>query len=147
MRHENNVIGAGALALAILLFPTNCAQNTMEPGEEQPASVPAASQPASTANVFENPAAFLGRTVEVSGTFGGYQTTGCSFAPGARATSLTRSDWVVRSGANCLYVTGGSPTGFDPSYPGPTVELLLHAKVIQAGDGEALLQLVDAAPR
>jgi hypothetical protein len=147
MRNETNVISAGALSLALLLIPMGCAQRTMEPGEEQPSSVPAASQPASTANVFSSPAAYLGQTVEVAGVFGGYQVSDCRFAPGARSTSLTRSDWLLRGGAYCLYVTGGNPSGFDPTYPGANRDLDVRAKVIDGGDGQAMLQLIDARPR
>jgi len=144
MRYEKNVICAGALAFAVL-FPIGCAQRTMEPGQEQPSSVPSASQPVST-NVFTSPAAYLGQTVEVSGMFQGYQVGDCLFAPGARSTSLTRSDWLVRNGAHCLYVTGSNPSGFDPTYPGANRSLELRAKVIDGGDGQAVLQLVDARP-
>jgi hypothetical protein len=125
-------------ALVVPLALAGCAQ--------RPATVEG-EVPSGGADVFADPAAFQGRTVRVEGVLHGYRVAECRFAPAARAVSLTRSDWLVRRGAGCLYVTGGVPPGVNPMNPAAAGRALeLQATVIADPDGRFLLRLVEARP-
>lgn len=128
-----------AMISVLLLAAAGCAPRTAEVEGE-----PAGAQ----GDVFADPAAFRGRTVRVEGVFQGHAAAECRFAPAARAVSLTRSDWLVRRGASCLYVTGGIPSGLDPFDAAAAGRPLdLHATVIADPEGRYLLQLRDVPPR
>ncbi len=96
----------------------------------------------SDGDVFSNPAALAGQTVQVEGLFQGYRAGECRFAAAARPVGLTRSDWLVRRETMCLYVTGGFPPGLDPLDPAAIgQQVKLRARVIDDGDGKFLLQI------
>jgi hypothetical protein len=98
-------------------------------------------------DVFSDPTAYLGQTVEAEAMFQGYRTSDCRFASDARPVALTRSDWLVRRGTSCLYVTGDQPPGLDPLDPDAIGRRLeLRVTVIDDGDGGLLLDLVEARP-
>ena len=97
--------------------------------------------------VFVDPSPFNGRTVQVEAVFQGYRVGECRFAPAARSTSLTRSDWLVRRDANCLYVTGERPASLDPVDPSTFGKHLdLRARVIEDDAGKLLLQAIEVRP-
>ena len=102
---------------------------------------PMAVESANAGSVFTNPAAYDGQTVRVEAVFQGYSAGDCQFAQGARTTSVTRSDWLVRQGEHCLYVTGGRPPSIDPSAVGKRIDL--GARVIEH-EGAFLLRMTEA---
>jgi hypothetical protein len=106
-----------------------CAQQMVD-GTPPPQTTTATS----TAGVFTDPAAFAGRSLRIEAELLGYRRDECRFAPAARDTSLTRSDWLVRSGSYCLYVTGSR---FDPALGGQRGEV--RARVVDDGNGKYLL--------
>ncbi len=57
---------------------------------------------------------YVGRVVTLQGLFQGWQVVQCQFPGGAANIPRTRSDWLIRTGADCLYVTGGIPEDYDP---------------------------------
>ena len=53
---------------------------------------------------------YVGRTVTLEGTFRGWGMGECEFPAGAeRNAPKTRSDWLISTGHDCAYVTGGLP--------------------------------------
>ena len=101
---------------------------------------PAAANP-DAGSIFTDPSAFDGQTVELEAAFQGYRVDDCRFAPTARPVSLTRSDWLIRRDAHCLYVTGGRmPLSLD------RVGQTLHLKVQVTRDeeGKFLLRMIEA---
>lgn len=81
-----------------------------------------------------------GQTVRIRGVFQGFRVEGCAFPECMASASLTRSDWLLRTGGACGYVTGGVPEGIDPMDPafaGRPVEL--DARVSMEGDGKLRL--------
>ena len=62
------------------------------------------------------PAIYVGRAVTLEGIFLGWGYGKCHFPPGAETTSpKTRSDWLIGTGSDCAYVTGGHPAGVSPA--------------------------------
>jgi hypothetical protein len=62
------------------------------------------------------PANYVGRVVTLEGIFLGWRLGKCHFPPGAETTSpKTRSDWLIGTGSDCAYVTGGAPAGVSPA--------------------------------
>jgi hypothetical protein len=59
------------------------------------------------------PDKYIGKTIEIEGIFLGYSGTNCSFDE-KFSMQLTRSDWILGNDENCIYVTGGAPTGLNP---------------------------------
>lgn len=138
-------------SLAIVLIPVAFAAGlagcTQRPVNAEGQSTPGSTtgSPPAESDLFTDPAAHTGRTVRVEGTFQGYRTAECTFAPDARSIALTRSDWLVRRDSRCLYVTGDPPAGLDPIDPGAIGRRLeLSARVIEGSDGKFLLELQQA---
>lgn len=128
------------ILVVILILAAGCSQQ----------SVPVENQPSTTigGDVFSNPAAYAGQTVNVDGQFQGFRNDPCRFASSARSVGLTRGDWLVRRENNCLYVTGGTPEGLetiDPSSVGRRIEVT--AQVIDGGDGKYVLRQISASAR
>ena len=68
------------------------------------------------AQICAQPANYVGREVILEGIFLGWRRGKCHFPPGAETTSpKTRSDWLIGTGSNCAYVTGGHPAGVNPA--------------------------------
>jgi len=141
------------LFVSIILVPVAlafgaaaCTQRPVDV-DGQPTAGPAGSAAAVDADVFSKPEAYVGQAVRLEALFQGYRIDQCHFAPAARSVALTRSDWLVRHEAMCLYVTGGIPAGLDPVDPGATGrQLELRARVIEDGDGKFVLKLLEARP-
>ena len=57
---------------------------------------------------------YIGRVVTLKGIFQGWQKIQCQFPDEAADTPLTRSDWLIRTGADCIYVTGDIPENLNP---------------------------------
>jgi hypothetical protein len=59
-----------------------------------------------------------------------------------------RSDWLVRRGESCLYVTGSVPSGLDP-FDTATIgrPVVLSAVVVADTEGRLLLRPAEAQPR
>jgi hypothetical protein len=82
--------------------------------------------------ILENPARFAGKEVVLRGEFRGWK------ADCPSSTMVTRSDWVLEDGTDCLYVTGRIPSGLLPSEPqGET--LLIRGRVVTSRAGKAVL--------
>jgi hypothetical protein len=82
-----------------------------------------------------------GQVVWLEGTFQGWQVSGCRFPEGAASKGRTRSDWLIRLGSDCYYVTGGFPAGlnaFDPAHIG--VRILLEACPLRDEGGKLYLE-------
>lgn len=62
------------------------------------------------------PAIYVGRAVTLEGIFLGWGHGKFHFPPGAATISpKTRSDWLIGTGSDCAYVTGGHPAGVSPA--------------------------------
>lgn len=68
------------------------------------AAQPAAQAPANLADVYRLGKATQGQNLKVQGTFHGW--AGC-----AASSQKTRSDWMVKEGEACIYVSGALPQG------------------------------------
>ena len=82
-----------------------------------------------------------GQVVWLEGTFQGWQVSGCRFPEGAVSKGRTRSDWLIRLGSDCYYVTGGFPAGldaFDPAHIG--VRISLEARPLRDEGGKLYLE-------
>jgi hypothetical protein len=89
------------------------------------------------------PERVIGRTVEVRGRFQGWMASDCYFPEPARTTPITRSDWLVRTGASCLYVTGGMPSGLSPANPGDIGRsIAVSTTVLRDSDGKLYLSFI-----
>lgn len=96
------------------------------------------------ADLCEDPARYVGRIVELEGVFQGWRISGCRLLPSASQT-ITRSDWLIRTGEDCIYVTGGKPDGLDPintSHIGRWIKL--KAKVMQTHDRKVYLEYINS---
>jgi hypothetical protein len=83
---------------------------------------------------------YVGRVVTLRGLFQDWRVAECQFPEGAANYPRTRSDWLIRTGDDCVYVTGGMPKDFDPMKPenlGRRIEL--EAEVMQDEDGKVYL--------
>ena len=83
---------------------------------------------------------YVGRVVTLRGFFQDWQVTECQFPEGAANYPRTRSDWLIRTGDDCVYVTGGMPGDFDPMKPenlGLRIEL--EAEVMRGENGRIYL--------
>lgn len=83
---------------------------------------------------------YVGQVVTLRGRFQGWQAAECQFPEGAANQPRTRSDWLIRTGDDCVYVTGGMPKDFDsvkPENVGRRIEL--EAEVMQGEDGRVYL--------
>jgi hypothetical protein len=120
-----------------------------EAARPSPQSVAAAA--GSREDAIAGVAALCGRTerppdavVTVAGLYHGFRVEGCAFPACVARASLTRSDWLLRTGGDCVYVTGGAPQGvdpFDPSFSGRRIEIRSH--VVKDGDGKLRLHYLD----
>ena len=82
-----------------------------------------------------------GQVVWLEGTFQGWEVSGCRFPEGAASKGRTRSDWLIRLGSDCYYVTGGFPAGldaFDPAHIG--VRISLEARPLRDEGGKLYLE-------
>ncbi len=130
-------IGRGltrALRLAgivvVFLFMAGCASSSGEkstPSGAPPAAMKGA--PPSISEIYDNPAAFDGRVVEMTGRFMGW--TGCR----APTRMATRSDWTLADDETCIYVSGGFPQNLRPrNKKDMDREVRIKGMVIRDGD-------------
>ncbi|MCP4688703.1 MAG: hypothetical protein GY859_11680 [Desulfobacterales bacterium] len=92
--------------VAAFFFLAGCVSS---PGEESaPSGASPNPAPRSISELYENPGAFDGRVVELSGRFMGW--TGCR----APTRMGSRSDWTLQDDQTCIYVSGGFPPGLRP---------------------------------
>lgn len=85
------------------------------------------------------------QSVKLTGLFHGFRVEGCAFPECVAGSSLTRSDWLFRTGGDCVYVTGGAPPGvdlIDPSFAGRPIDL--QARVTQDATGKLRLHYIEA---
>src|SRR5262245_8242821 len=102
--------------------------------------------PVAIADIARNADRFVGHAVTLEGVYQGFNVSACRFPDGARTTGLTRSDWLLRTGQDCLYVTGGAPPGVDPIDPGAVGRSVRLSAIVREGDGGSLyLQYRDGA--
>ena len=83
---------------------------------------------------------YVGQVVTLRGHFQGWQVAECRFPEGAANQPRTRGDWLIRTGDDCVYVTGGVPKDFDPMRPeniGRRIEL--EAEVMRGEDRKVYL--------
>jgi hypothetical protein len=57
---------------------------------------------------------YTGQTITITGVFQDFQVGMCRFPDGVAAQPQTRSDWLLLTDQDCIYVTGGLPIGIDP---------------------------------
>lgn len=62
--------------------------------------------------VIAAPERFESRNITVTGSFQGWR------GPCRNAPPVSRSDWMITDGSNCIYVHGPLPPGLDPAAPG-----------------------------
>jgi len=58
-------------------------------------------------NILAESATYEGQTVTLKGEYRGWEA-------GYGSPPVTRSDWVLKNSTGAIYVTGKSPSGFDP---------------------------------
>jgi hypothetical protein len=113
-------------------------------GVMPPERDPKQTGPKTVADLCEEPARYAGRIVVLEGVFQGWRIAGCRLLTPASPT-ITRSDWLIRTGEDCLYVTGGKPDGLDPINPSHIGRLVkLKAKVMQTHDRKVYLEYIDS---
>jgi hypothetical protein len=67
--------------------------------------------------------------------------------PEYASRQVTRSDWLFKVGAACLYVTGGGPQHVSPMEPTSAgAAITLEARLRVTDDGKLLLEYVRASP-
>ena len=102
--------------------------------------------PVAVADIARDPPRFVGETVRLEGVYQGFNVSACRFPDGARTTGLTRSDWLLRTGEDCLYVTGGAPPGIDPIDPSTVGRTVRVSAIVRQGEGRSLfLEFKDGA--
>jgi hypothetical protein len=114
-------------------------------GSEKPkvSETPQATEKLTVAMLCENPSRYEGQTVKLEGTYHGWRADECRLASTA-SPSMTRSDWLVRTGSDCIYVTGGMPGDLDPMNPEDIGQwIVLEAVVERRDDGHIYLRYVD----
>lgn len=86
-----------------------------------------------------------GQVVRLEGAFQGWQSLECSFSDKAASRGKTRSDWIIRLGSNCYYVTGGLPAGLDAFNPDDIGKrIFLEARPVRNEEGKILLQYISS---
>jgi hypothetical protein len=64
------------------------------------------------------PTHYTGSVVTLEGLFLGWKLGECHFPPNAETDPpITHSDWLIATGPDCVYVTGGLPEGMRPTEP------------------------------
>ena len=131
--HLGSWIAAALLSLAALNGP-GC--QTPQPSRS----------PVTLEDVYEQRDALRDSVITLSGLFMGWRGTGCVF-PEYAARQEKRSDWILRIGDSCLYVTGGSPPGLSAMEESSTGQRIsLQARVRVTSEGRILLEYVDSTP-
>jgi hypothetical protein len=93
------------------------------------------------AMIAAEPARYIGRVVTLPGVFLGWQAGECRFPANIASRPRTRSDWLIRTGADCLYVTAGKPPGLDPTNPDHIGRrVVLESREMQAEGGGLYLE-------
>ena len=125
----------------------SCAAEPSPQPQSQPQQPPNEASTATTvAEIAADPAGYEGRIVTLQGLFRGWNATGCRL-PAAASQTLTRSDWLIQTGLDCLYVTGGWPAGLAPADPGNVGRgIRLEARVARREDGTVYLEYVGGEP-
>lgn len=128
----------GKWAISIALFfcftSLSCAMGT---GGEKQTTVDSkqasASKKSTLAEILSNAKYYDTRMVKVAGVFKGWKGR-C-----ASSFSLTRSDWILSDGTECIYVSGILPPGVSAVRPNDE-RLEVTAKVIVAANGKVNLK-------
>ena len=130
---------AALLAPSLLLLGTRCASDGGGTKPEQ-------AKPEAVADLCAEPARYLDQAVTMTGVYNGFRVADCRFPEGARSTAISRSDWLFRTGGDCLYVTGGVPAGIELVDPGSIGRRLkLTARVSRSEAGEIFLRYLEGA--
>ena len=96
-------------------------------------------------DVYEQRDALRDSVITLSGLFMGWRGTDCVFPESAARQK--GSDWILRVGDTCLYVTGGSPPGLSAMEESSTGQRIsLQARVRVTSEGRILLEYVDSTP-
>lgn len=94
----------------------------------------------SVAALCREPDRYAGRVVTIEGIFQGWRVADCRFLDAA-SPAITRSDWLIRTGSECLYVSGGFPRDLNPANPEDVGrQLELRAKAERNKDGKLYLK-------
>jgi hypothetical protein len=96
--------------------------------------------------ICEDPNGFAGQVVRLTGIFRGFRVEECRFPVSAGRTSVSRSDWLIQTGKDCLFVSGDVPPGIDlmdPSFLNRRITL--KAKVIRKASGKLFLSYIDGS--
>ncbi|WP_088889141.1 hypothetical protein [Leptolyngbya ohadii] len=83
---------------------------------------------------------YIGQVITLRGQFQDWQIAQCEFPEQIASHPRTRSDWLIRTGNECAYVTQGRPQDLSPMNPedlGHGIEL--EAEIIQGEDGKIYL--------
>lgn len=86
-----------------------------------------------------DPERYIGSVITLRGLFQGWHVSQCQFPKGVADTPpQTRSDWLIRTGADCIYVTGGGDLNpIDKKNLGSRIEL--EAEVMWGEDRKIYL--------
>jgi hypothetical protein len=137
-RRKRHNYSHGQWALTIIVFfcftSLSCAMGTK--GEKQPPAVSddkSNSQKIVLVEILSNADSYNAKVVKVAGVFKGWKgTCGSSF-------SITRSDWILGDGPDCIYVSGLLPSGLSTARPG-NERVEVTGKVKVAADGKVHLK-------
>lgn len=123
------------ILITVLLIPSSLLLGTRCASEGGGAK-PEQAKPETVADLCKEPARHVDQVVTMTGVYNGFRATDCHFPEGARSTAITRSDWLFRTGEDCLYVTGGVPSEVDrvdPGYLGRGLEITARVSRQESG--------------
>ena len=102
--------------------------------------------PRTVTDICKEPERYAGQIITLDGVFQGWRADECRF-PTSANPAITRSDWLIRTGTDCLYVTGGILAGFDSMNPDDVGRRMeLKAIVMLSKNGKVYLKYLDGQP-
>jgi len=105
---------------------------------------PEPAKPQTVADLCKDPSRYVDQNVTLKGVYQGFRAAECRFPDEASGTGVTRSDWLFRTGDDCLYVTGGAPEGIDTLDQGQIGRRLeITARVSRNEAGKFFLKYVE----
>ena len=97
-------------------------------------------------DVYEHRESLRDSVITLHGAYMGWNGSECVF-PAYAALQATRSDWILKIGETCLYVTGGSPPGLSAMEETPAGQRVsLEVRVRVNPGGRILLEYVRTVP-
>lgn len=140
-RHERHKYSHAQWTLTIIVFfcltSLSCAMGTKQ--EKQLPVVSddkSASQKIALAEILSKADTYNTKVVKVAGVFKGWKGKCIS------SFSITRSDWILTDGPDCIYVSGMLPSGVSTARPNDE-KIEVTGKVKVAADGKVHLKAME----